>query len=87
MGREVSNKHLYKETTSLTGQDESVHLDMHEQWKEWLQIVVRMPLVSWSSLSVNIEKIKSKDSYLNIMQVMKIIWAEQWREPKTSKLN
>jgi hypothetical protein len=24
---------------------------MQEQWKEWLQIVVRIPPMSWSSLS------------------------------------
>lgn len=35
----------------LTGQEESVHLEIQEQWKEWLQIVIRIPPVSWSSLS------------------------------------
>jgi len=30
----------------LTGQEESAHFEIQEQWKEWLHMVVRIPLVS-----------------------------------------
>lgn len=49
----IQNKHINKVNhLSLTGHEESVHFDMHEQWKEWLQIVVRIPPGSWSSRSI-----------------------------------
>jgi len=39
------------ESSLLTVQDELAHLDMHEHWKEWSQVVAIIPLISWSNLS------------------------------------
>lgn len=42
-----------REMGACTGHDESVHLEMHVLWKEWLHTVVKIPLMCWSSLSAD----------------------------------
>lgn len=57
-------------TDILTGHEESVHFDIHEQWNEWWYMVVRIPLIICSNIST-----KRLDNVFNL-NVKKLVMSK-----------